>query len=171
MTGPNEADLHNPFPKLLNLINHFNIPLCQLKLKVVLRNSQVDAPNSIVTNILEKLPKPARASPSHNQSSSSVFPAIWASLLSDLEPDQALLISERAEIELFARMSASPLAEASGEELEALLAIIQACSDGLQDYSGFQQLTVQITTIFERILNDQEAMANGASMNDVVSLW
>lgn len=166
MTDPNEADLQNPFPNLLNLINHFNIPLCQLKLQVVLSTSQFQAPNSIVTNILEKLAKPARASPSHNQRSSSIFHDIWASLLSGLEPDQASLISEKAKTELFARMSASPLAEVSGEELEALLAIIQACSDGLQYDSGFQQLIVQVTGIFERILNDQEAIANGAS-----TLW
>lgn len=166
MTDPKEADLQNPFPNLLNLINHFNIPLCQLKLQVILGTSQFQAPNSIVTNILEKLAKPARASPSHKQRSSSIFPDIWASLLSGLAPDQASLISEKAETELFARMSASPLAEVSGEELEALLAIIQACSDGLQDDSGFQQLILQVTGIFERILNDQEAIANGAS-----TLW
>lgn len=164
MTDPNEADLQNPFPSLLNLINHFNIPLCQLKLQVILGTSQFQAPNSIVTNILEKLAKPARASPSHNQRSSSIFPDIWASLLSGLAPDQASLISEKAEAELFARMSASPLAEVSGEELEALLAIIQACSDGPQDDSGFQQLIVQVTGIFERILNDQEAIANGSTL-------
>lgn len=74
-------------------------------------------------------------------------------------------------MELFARMSTSPLAEVSGEELETLMAIIQACSDGLHDNSGSQQRIVQVTGIFERILNDQEAIANGASMNDVVSLW
>lgn len=63
-------------------------------------------------------------------------------------------------------MSASPLAEVSGEELEVLLAISQACSDGLQYDSGFQQLIVQVTGIFEKILNDQEAIATGES-----TLW
>lgn len=161
----------NPFSNLFNLINHFNIPLCQLKLRVALSTSQVNAPTSIVNNILEKLANPPRASPSHNQRSLSVFPDIWASLLADLEPDQASLIFERAEMELFALMSASPLAQAPGKELEALLAITQACSDGLQDHSGFPQLLVQTTYIFERILTDQETMTNGASITDGVSLW
>lgn len=169
MTELNEADLQNPFPKLLSLIDHFNIPLCQIKFRAILSTSQAHLLNSIVTVILEKLANPPKASPSHNQRSSSVFPDIWASLLSELEPGQALLISERAEMELFARISASPVAQASGEELEALLAIIQACS--VQDYGGSPQLIVQITGILERILNDQEAMAKGTSMTDGVSLW
>ena len=171
MTDFNEVEPHNSFSGLLSIINHFNIPLCQLKLRVVLSTSQVHEPNSIVNIILEKLANPPRASLSHNQRSLSVFPNIWASLLADLEPDQASLIFERAEMELFALMSASPLAQASGKELEALIAIIQACSDGLQDHSGFLQLIVQTTGIFERILNDQEAMADGASLTDGVSLW
>lgn len=161
----------NPFSNLFNLINHFNIPLCQLKLRVALSTSQVNAPTSIVNNILEKLANPPRASPGHNQRSLSVLPDIWASLLADLEPGQALLIFERAEMELFALMSASPLAQAPGKELEALLAITQACSNGLHDHSGFPQLLVQTTYIFERILTDQETMANGASITDGVSLW
>lgn len=171
MTDLIEVEPQNPFSNLFNLINHFNIPLCQLKLRVALSTSQVNAPTSIVNNILEKLANPPRASPSHNQSSLSVFPDIWASLLADLEPDQASLIFERAEMELFALMSASPLAQAPGKELEALLAITQACSDGLQDHSGFPQLLVQTTYIFERILTDQETMTNGASITDGVSLW
>lgn len=171
MTDLNEVEPQNPFSNLFNLINHFNIPLCQLKLRVALSTSQVNAPTSIVNNILEKLANPPRASPSHNQRSLSVFPDIWASLLADLEPDQASLIFERAEMELFALMSASPLAQAPGKELEALLAITQACSDGLQDHSGFPQLLVQTTYIFERILTDQETMTNGASITDGVSLW
>lgn len=171
MTDLIEVEPQNPFSNLFNLINHFNIPLCQLKLRVALSTSQVNAPTSIVNNILEKLANPPRASPSHNQRSLSVFPDIWASLLADLEPDQASLIFERAEMELFALMSASPLAQAPGKELEALLAITQACSDGLQDHSGFPQLLVQTTYIFERILTDQETMTNGASITDGVSLW
>ncbi len=171
MTDLIEVEPQNPFSNLLNLINHFNIPLCQLKLRVALSTSQVNAPTSIVNNILEKLANPPRASPSHNQRSLSVFPDIWASLLADLEPDQASLIFERAEMELFALMSVSPLAQAPGKELEALLAITQACSDGLQDHSGFPQLLVQTTYIFERILTDQETMTNGASITDGVSLW
>lgn len=171
MTDLIEVEPQNPFSNLFNLINHFNIPLCQLKLRVALSTSQVNAPTSIVSNILEKLANPPRASPSHNHRSLSVFPDIWASLLADLEPDQASLIFERAEMELFALMSASPLAQAPGKELEALLAITQACSDGLQDHSGFPQLLVQTTYIFERILTDQETMANGASITDGVSLW
>lgn len=171
MTDLNEVEPQTHFSNLFSLINHFNIPLCQLKLRLVLSTSQVHVPNSIVNNILEKLANPPRASPSHKPRSLGAFPDIWASLLADLEPDQASLIFERAEMELFALMSASPLAQASGEELEALLAIIQACSDGLQDHSGFPQLIVQTTCIFERILNDQEAMANGASITDGASLW
>lgn len=171
MTDLIEVEPQNPFSNLFNLINHFNIPLCQLKLRVALSTSQVNASTSIVNNILEKLANPPRASPSHNQRSLSVFPDIWASLLADLEPDQASLIFERAEMELFALMSASPLAQAPGKELEALLAITQACSDGLQDHSGFPQLLVQTTYIFERILTDQETMTNGASITDGVSLW
>lgn len=171
MTDLIEVEPQNPFSNLLNLINHFNIPLCQLKLRLALSTSQVNAPTSIVNNILEKLANPPRASPGHNQRSLNVFPDIWASLLADLEPGQASLIFERAEMELFALMSASPLAQAPGKELEALLAITQACSDGLQDHSGFPQLLVQTTYIFERILTDQETMANGASITDGVSLW
>lgn len=171
MTDINEADPQNLFSNLFNLINHFNIPLCQLKLRVVLSTSQAHEPNSIVNIILEKLANPLISSPSHSQRNLSVLPGIWASLLADLEPDQASLIFERAEMELFALMSASPLAQASGEELEALLAIIQACSDGLQDQSGLPQLILQTTSIFERILNDQEAMANGASITHGVSVW
>lgn len=171
MTDLIEVEPQNPVSNLFNLINHFNIPLCQLKLRVALSTSQVNAPTSIVNNILEKLANPPRASPSHYQRSLSVFPDIWASLLTDLEPDQASLIFERAEMELFALMSASPLAQAPRKELEALLAITQACSDGLQNHSGFPQLLVQTTYIFERILTDQETMANGASITDGVSLW
>lgn len=170
MTDPIAVEPENPYSTIFDLINHFNIPLCQLKLRVALSTSQVNATNSIINNILEKLANP-RASPSHNQRCLSVFPDIWACLLADLEPDQASLILERAEMELFALMSASPLAQAPGKELEALLAITQACSDRLQDYRGFPQLLVQTTYIFERILTDQETMAIGASITDGVSLW
>lgn len=170
MTDPVAVEPEDPYSNIFNLINHFNIPLCQLKLRVALSTSQVNATNSIINNILEKLANP-RASPSHNQHCLSVFPDIWACLLADLEPDQASLFLERAEMELFALMSASPLAQAPAKELEALLAITQACSDRLQDYRGFPQLLVQTTYIFERILTDQETMAIGASITDGVSLW
>ncbi len=70
-------------------------------------------------------------------------------------------ICERAESEIFSRISthAVPTAEYHTGEMEALLAIVGAGSSGIPNY-GTPLVIIQVTKIFERMLDDAQAMSN-----------
>ncbi len=85
---PRDTDPQNPLPKLLGLVNHFNVPLCQIKLKAVLNTasqSSFDFPSSFVTVIVER-----------SKATANPLLEIWASLLSGIPPEQALQVSHCA---------------------------------------------------------------------------
>ncbi len=58
---------------------------------------------------------------------------------------------------------AVPTAENHTGDMEALLAIVDAGSSGIPDY-GTPLVIIQVTEIFEKMLDDAQAMSN-------VTLW
>ncbi len=79
------TDLQDPLPKLLGLVNHFNVPLFQIKLRAFLNTasqSSSDFPKILVTFIVEG-----------SKATASPLPEIWDSLLLGIPPEQALQVS------------------------------------------------------------------------------
>lgn len=80
-----DEDLRDQVLRVLNHVNDFNVPLCQLKLRAVLataNQSSFEAANTLVTIVMEKAKAPANA-----------FTDMWAALISGLPPKQALQVS------------------------------------------------------------------------------
>lgn len=85
LIGVSEEGLRDQVLRVLNHVNDFNVPLCQLKLRAVLATasqSSFEAANTLVTIVIEKSKAPANA-----------FTDMWAALISGLPPKQALQVS------------------------------------------------------------------------------
>lgn len=85
-TGIQEPALHDQVSELLDRIDNFNVPLCQLKLRAVLatatQKSFDAAVNTLITIIMERA-----------KASTDAFANIWAALISGLPSKQALQVN------------------------------------------------------------------------------
>ena len=79
------VDLHDQVSSVLDHVDDFNVPLCQLKLRAVLvtaTQTPFDAANTLVTIVMERA-----------KASTDTFVNIWAALISGLPSKQALQVN------------------------------------------------------------------------------
>lgn len=155
LIGVSELDLHDQVSRVLNHVNDFNIPLCQLKLRAVLATasqSSFEAANTLVRIVMERAKAPANA-----------FTDIWATLISGLPAKQAVQVSpvlirfgiysfdriqirQRAESEIVSGITKDVLSIADNCKgvMKALVAIVDASSAGIPDF-GTPLVVTQVT--------------------------
>lgn len=141
--------------RVLNHVNDFNVPLCQLKLRAVLATatqSSFEAANVLVTIVMERAKAPA-----------DTFTDIWAALISGLPSRQALQVSpvfihfnikiliviqirQRAESEIISGITKDVLSKVENSEgvMKALVAIVDASSADIPDF-GAPLVVTQVT--------------------------
>lgn len=157
LIGILEADLHDQVSRILNHVNDFNVPLCQLKLRAILATASQnfsETANTLVTIVMERATAPANA-----------LTDVWAALISGLPPKQALHVSlilifihfsiiglpviqirQRAESEIISGITKDVLSMTDNCKgiMKALVAIVDASSAGIPDF-GTPLVVTQIT--------------------------
>ena len=148
-----DLDFRSQISQILELMCDFNIPLCQLRLRIAfgaaVRSSE-NAANTIMTALLETAEMSSETRSFH----------YWPTLVSGLTTEQASRIREEAETELISDTYGANLDPAPKKRLtETLLSIIEATTFSIND-KGTSSVVFQIADRMTALLTPPQLSAN-----------